>query len=67
MKEKRLLNGIGEMDDFYIDEAELTDVAAIIAARKRKMKYGALAAATASGVAVTAWLIWSKRSSLKSA
>jgi len=61
-KSKRLLTSIGDIDDSYLDEAEIVDVAARIAKRKRVVKYSAIGAAAASvGIATAVLLLRPKR------
>ena len=52
---------IGEIDDFFLEEADTADIASIVAKRKRIKKYSTLAAAASFGVAVTVWLVKNKR------
>jgi len=58
----KLLKSIGDIDDSYIDEAEVADVAAKIAKRKRVVKYSAIGAAAASvGITTAVLLLRSRR------
>ena len=56
-----LLDYFGEIDDDFLEEADLVDIAASLAVRKRMMRYGTLAAAASVGIAVTYWFIRSKK------
>jgi len=59
---KRLLTSIGDIDDSYLDEAEVIDVASKIAKRKRVVKYSAIGAAAASvGIAAAILILRPKR------
>lgn len=49
---KRFSDCIGEIDDTFLEEAVSADIAAALATRKRRMRYGALAAIASVGVAV---------------
>jgi len=61
-KSKKLLTSIGDIDDSYLDETEVVDVASQIAKRKRIVKYSAIgAAATSVGVATAILLLRPKR------
>jgi len=57
----RLLECIGEIEDLFLDETYGADIAGEMAARKRKAQYGTIAAAASLGIALTVWLIRSKR------
>ena len=53
----RLFMGIGEIDEMFIEEAEM-----LKSLRKKKiMKYGTLAAAASVGLAVTYFLVKARR------
>jgi len=59
---KRLSIGIGEINDFFLVEAEFADIAAEIVARKRKAVLGTVAAAASVGIAVTTfWVLRARR------
>jgi len=60
MKAKRLLTCLGEIDDFFLEEAESADIASGVK-RKRVVKYSALAAVASVSIAATYFLIRSKR------
>ena len=62
LKAARLLACIGEIDDSFLEEAESMDIASVIAAHSRFVRYGKLAAAASFGIAVTYWLLRSRRS-----
>ena len=66
-KAKKLFICMGNIDETILDEAETADIPSETAARKRKhaVRYGALAAAASVGVAVTYWLIRSRRLAVK--
>ncbi|MCL2357058.1 MAG: hypothetical protein FWC70_07865 [Defluviitaleaceae bacterium] len=49
---KRFSDCIGEIDDVFLEEAVSEDFAALLATRKRRIRYGALAAIASVGVAV---------------
>ncbi|MCL2852344.1 MAG: hypothetical protein FWE20_04820 [Defluviitaleaceae bacterium] len=57
----RLLACIGEINDSFLEEAESADIASDIAAHSRFVRYGKLAAAASLGLAVTYWLLRSRR------
>ena len=62
----RLFYTIGDIDDYFLEEAELADIASDIALRKstrrkRVAGYGALATVASVGVAVAFHLIRAKR------
>jgi len=66
IKAKRLLMCIGEIDESFLEEEETADIAADIAARKQRVKRGALTAAASIGaasigIAVTYWVMRSRR------
>jgi len=63
----RLFECIGEIDDLFLEEAYYADIASDIAAKKRMAKYGTIAAAASVGIALTVWLIRSKRTASLSA
>jgi len=55
---KRLCACIGEISDLILTEAEIADIAAEIAARKRKAKYGTIAACASVVVGMaTFWIV----------
>jgi len=56
-KSKKLLTSIGDIDDSYLDEAEISDVASRIAKRKRAVKYSTIGVAAASVCIATVILI----------
>jgi len=56
-KSKKLFISIGDIDDSYLCEAEVADVATRIAKRKRVVKYSAIGAAVASVGIATAILV----------
>ena len=60
IKAQKLLEHIGQIDDYFIEEAEAADtaIASDEASRKRLVRYGALTAAF--GLAVTYWWVRSK-------
>jgi len=57
----RLLNALGEIDDSFLDEAEVEDIAHRIAARRRVVQYSAVGAAASLGIAVAVWFLRPKR------
>ena len=57
----RLLACIGEINDSFLEEAESADIVSRIVTRKRLVRYGKFAAAASFGIAVTYWLLRSKR------
>ena len=57
----RLLACIGEINDTFLEEAELADITYNAIARKRIVKYSAFAVAASFGLAMTYWLFRSKR------
>ena len=57
----RLLDCIGEIEDLFLDEALIADIAGDIAAKKRKAQYGTIAATASVGIVLTMWFIRSKR------
>ena len=61
IKAARLLACIGEIDDSFLEEAESADIASGIAAHSRFVRYGKLAAAASFGIAVTYWLLRSRK------
>jgi len=58
---ERLLACIGEIDESILEEAESADIASATAARKRVVKYGALAAAASIGIAAACWFLRTRR------
>ena len=63
---KRLLALFEKIDDSFLDEAELTDLASKIVSRKRLVQYGALGAGamvSLGGVAAVCLFLRSKRAS----
>jgi len=59
---KKLFMCIGEINDFFLIEAETADIAAELAARKRKAVLGTVAAAASVGIAVTTlWILRARR------
>jgi len=59
---KKLSICIGEISDFFLVEADIADIAAELAARKRKAVLGTVAAAASVGIAVTTfWILRAKR------
>jgi len=62
-KAKRLLFCLGGIDDFFLEEAESLGIIPAASTRKRIVKYSALAAAASVSIAVTYWMIRSKKSS----
>jgi hypothetical protein len=63
-----LLNCIGDIYDIFLVEAETADIAAeIAAAKKRKRRNATLAAAGAVGIAFAVWVVKTKRGMKKTA
>ena len=61
-KARKLLAALGEIDDFFLDEAETADIATRAAARRRVVQYSALGAGVAAslGIALTCLVIRAK-------
>jgi len=61
----RLFSSIGDIDDYFLEEAQMADIASDIALRKARRKrfagYGALATVASVGALVAFHLIRSKR------
>ena len=57
----KLLTCFGEINDYFLEEAESEDIAAIISSQNRLARYGKLAAAASFGIAVTYLLLRSRR------
>ncbi|MCL2618498.1 MAG: hypothetical protein FWD98_05545 [Defluviitaleaceae bacterium] len=57
----RLLSCMGDLHDSFLEEAESADIAGIVSAQKKLVKYSTLAAAASFGLAVTYWLLRSKK------
>ena len=59
---ERLLDCIGDIDDFFLSEAEIADVAMMtmmkIAKRKRIVKYSIAGAVVSVGLAVASVAFW---------
>jgi len=64
-KAMRLLSCIGGIQDSFIEEAESAVTAPESTTRKRLVRYGTIAAAASVGIAVTYFLIRSKRAASK--
>ena len=64
---KKLWACIGEINDAILEEAELADIAANVAVRKRYVKYGTVAAAATFGVAAVTYLLVRSRRATASA
>jgi hypothetical protein len=64
---KKLWTYIGEIDDAILEEAELADIAANVAARKRCVKYGTVAAAATFGIAAATYFLLRSRRATASA
>ena len=61
-KATRLLFCLGDINDYFLEEAETADLASIIASsHKRFVRYSKLAAAASFGLAVTYWLFRARR------
>jgi len=59
---ERLLRCIGEIDDFFLEEAELTNISFIRnAKRKRIAKYSAAGLAVSFGMAAAYWIFKRKK------
>ena len=62
MSSLKLLLAIGGIDDRYLEEAEVTDVALEIASIKRKRRYQRVAA-TSAFIAVIYWIVRQRKGS----
>jgi hypothetical protein len=61
----RLMDCIGGIEDFFLDEAEGWEAGSNAYARKKTVRYGTLAAAAVFGAALTYWLVRSKKLKIK--
>ena len=66
-KAKKLWAYIGEIDEAILEEAELANIAANVAARKRYVKYGTVAAAATFGIAAATYFLVRARRATASA
>jgi len=65
-----LFTCIGDIYDIFIEEAEISDIAALLAANKKRrnrIRNGTLAAAASVGIALTVWKLARKKTIKKSA